>query len=196
MSERESRPALPPGSDTPDDESFMERWARRKSEAHQVDADPESVEDAAPAATEAVDEAAPLTDEDMPPLGELDQDSDYSAFLAAGVSPALRRRALRQLFRSPKFNVIDGLDDYCEDMTFFEPLGDIVTADMKARAEALIRDKLTGDEPREAATRDSDPDETAQAQQQAAKNGEEDRHDDPVRQEETDPREHNERDDA
>ena len=149
MSERESRPAPPPGTDSGDDESFLGRWARRKTEAHEVDGDRESVEDAAPTATEAVDEAAPLTDEDMPPLGELDQDSDYSPFLAAGVSPALRRKALRQLFRSPKFNVVDGLDDYCEDLTTFEPLGDIVTADMKARAEALIRDKLAGDQPPE-----------------------------------------------
>ena len=76
-----------------------------------------------------------LTDEDMPALESLDEGSDYSGFLSPGVSEELRRRALRKLFMSAVFNVRDGLDDYDEDFTSFEALGDIVTSDMKHMAE-------------------------------------------------------------
>ena len=76
-----------------------------------------------------------LTDEDMPPLESLDENSDYSGFLSSGVSEGLRRRALRKLFSSAVFNVPDGLDDYDDDFTSFAALGDIVTSDMKHQAE-------------------------------------------------------------
>ena len=103
--------------------------------------------DAGPAAASpdgaSLQEPAPrvLTDEDMPPIESLTDDADYSGFLSAGVSDVLRRQALRRLFSSPKFNVIDGLDDFAEDYTQFAPLGDVVTADMKHRMERLL-DKL------------------------------------------------------
>jgi len=75
------------------------------------------------------------SDEDMPPLDSLDEDSDYSGFLSPGVSEALRRRALRKLFMSAVFNIPDGLDDYDDDFTSFQALGDIVTSDMRHQAE-------------------------------------------------------------
>ncbi|MCB1806867.1 MAG: DUF3306 domain-containing protein, partial [Candidatus Competibacteraceae bacterium] len=72
-----------------------------------------------------------LDDNDMPPLDSLGEKSDYRAFFAPKVSAELRRLALRKLFHSPKFNIRDGLDDFDDDYTYFEPLGDTVTADMK-----------------------------------------------------------------
>ena len=75
------------------------------------------------------------SDEDMPPLDSLDEDSDYSGFLSPGVSEALRRRALRKLFMSAVFNIPDGLDDYDDDFTSFQALGDVVTSDMRHQAE-------------------------------------------------------------
>ena len=176
-----------------DDENFLQRWLRRKSEAGETqgtvsadaeagipgdDAVPVALEDAAPGEGAAVDvagidegaeagdgsleeqapdEEAPdeeaervITDADLPPLEDLGEDSDYSMFLAAGVSPDKRKAALRQLFHSPKFNITDGLDDYCEDFTKFEPLGDIVTADMRHHAERLLRKALAAEEAEEA----------------------------------------------
>jgi hypothetical protein len=76
-----------------------------------------------------------LTDADMPALDTLDEHSDFSGFLSPGVSDSLRKLALRKLFSSAGFNIRDGLDDYDEDFTSFTPLGDIVTSDMKHRAE-------------------------------------------------------------
>ena len=80
-----------------------------------------------------------LTDVDMPAMDTLDENSDYSGFLSPGVSDKLRKMALRKLFSSAGFNIRDGLDDYDDDFTQFTPLGDIVTADMKHRAEVAER---------------------------------------------------------
>ncbi len=80
----------------------------------------------------------PLTDADMPAIETLGEDADVSGFLSPGVSDDLRRAALRKLFHGPKFNVCDGLDDYCGDYTKFEPLGDIITADMRFQMQRAL----------------------------------------------------------
>jgi hypothetical protein len=76
-----------------------------------------------------------LTDEDMPPIDSLHEDSDFSGFMSSGVSDKLRNMALKKMFNAPEFNIRDGLDEYDEDYTFFEKLGDIVTCDMKHQVE-------------------------------------------------------------
>jgi len=109
---------------------------------------------AAESATHAVPDLAPsplpdpvsapmLTDADMPALDRLDGHSDYSGFLSRGVSTPLRRQALAQLFHSPHLNVTDSLDDFAEDYTRFEAMGDLVTADMRHQLE-LAAQGLTG----------------------------------------------------
>ena len=70
----------------------------------------------------------------LPPMDSLTADSDYSAFMAPGVDADIRRQALRRLFASPKFNVVDPMTEYMRDYHSFAPLGDIETADMKHRA--------------------------------------------------------------
>ncbi len=81
----------------------------------------------------------PLSDADMPPVESLTAESDFTQFLAEGVSDALRRAALRKLFQLPEFGVLDGLNEYDEDYTQFEKLGDMVTYHQRrmwAREEA------------------------------------------------------------
>jgi hypothetical protein len=73
----------------------------------------------------------------LPDIEQLGQDSDYSAFLTPGVDAELRKRALRKLFHSPKFNTFDGLDTYRDDFTAFPALGDVVTADMRHQLERI-----------------------------------------------------------
>jgi len=85
-----------------------------------------------------------LTDEDMPAITTLTAQSDLSDFFNKGVSAALRRAALRHVFSLPVYNVRDGLNDYDDDYTKFEPLGDTVTSDMKwhkARKERLAEEE-------------------------------------------------------
>jgi hypothetical protein len=154
-------------------ETFLHRWVKRKAEARsggpdpaepsaatdsregapaEVPASPQAIETQA-IETQAIEARAPeesprreppeRSDVDMPPLESLDQDSDYSPFLSRGVSPELRQTALRQLFRQPKFNVETCLDDFQDDFLNFQPLGDIVTADMRHMAEVEAKREAT-----------------------------------------------------
>lgn len=82
-----------------------------------------------------------LTDADMPPIESLTAESDFTGFLSPKVSEALRKMALRKLFHGAEFNIRDGLDEYDGDYTKFEPLGDLVTSDMKFQIEMEARKK-------------------------------------------------------
>jgi hypothetical protein len=144
-------------------ESVLSRWSRRKLEADQLEP---MVEELTPTNIEtdlnAVDQAAAeaeakpvLTDADMPDIESLDENSDFSGFMSAGVSDKLRNLALRKLFKAPVFNIRDGLDEYDEDYTYFEKLGDIVTCDMKHQIE-MQEKKLREAEEAEAAAAEID----------------------------------------
>lgn len=134
-------------------ESALSRWSRRKTEARQAEAQPPALDRAAPVAAaqpiDAEDEQPVLTDADMPDIDTLTEESDFSPFMSAGVSDELRNLALRKLFRAPVFNIRDGLDEYDDDFTQFEKLGDIVTSDMKHRVEMeqqKLRERLAEQE--------------------------------------------------
>ena len=138
-------PPNPDGDMPRPDESFFSRFHRRKTEARLAERVPTGVvpeaapdEAALPVVASSTAEAAKIderTDADMPPLESLSADSDFTGFLSPKVSESLRRAALRKLFHGEGFNVIDELDDYAEDFTTFEALGDIITADMRHRIE-------------------------------------------------------------
>ena len=89
-----------------------------------------------------------LTDADMPQLETLTAKSDLSDFFNKGVSETLRRAALRHVFSLPVYNVRDGLNDYDDDYTKFEPLGDTVTSDMKWHKERKEREAREAEEER------------------------------------------------
>lgn len=132
-------------------DSFFSRFHRRKTEARlaesvPVEAVPEVVPDEAalPVVASGTTEAAAKeepTDADMPPLESLSADSDFTGFLSPKVSETLRRAALRKLFHGSTFNLIDELDDYAEDFSTFEALGDIITADMRHQLELQAKKK-------------------------------------------------------
>ena len=145
-------------------QDFLARWSRRKALSRRGEELPEPPEDAdappqepADAGTEASPVAADAVPEgtegeaglpadeipELPPLDSLDENSDYSAFLGKGVPPDLKQKALKKLFHSPKFNVRDGLDDYDWDFTNPEPLGDIITAEMRYRVRQEL-ERLAG----------------------------------------------------
>lgn len=119
-------------SESPDrpqqaEEDFLSRWSRRKQAQGQASDQP-----LAPVAEEEPQSPA-LTDQDMPPLDSLKEDSDFSGFMSPEVSEGLRKLALRKLFRGAAFNLRDGLDDYDDDFTSFAKLGDLITSDMRFR---------------------------------------------------------------
>ena len=132
-------------------ESRLSRWSRRKQqtleqtklEDLELEPDqqdlaaqlPESIVTDDDGSIESNSDQPILTDEDMPAIDTLNSESDFSMFMSSGVTDKLRNLALKQLFKAPLFNIRDGLDEYDEDYTFFEKLGDIVTCDMKHQVE-------------------------------------------------------------
>ncbi len=122
---------------------LLGRWSRRKALQQQEKGQPtrqdESEQEAELPEAQPEPVERPLTDADMPSLETLGEDDSYSGFLSPEVSEKLRKVALRKLFHGAGFNIRDGLDDYDEDFTVFQPLGDIVTADMRHREEMLER---------------------------------------------------------
>ena len=188
MSEETRYPLLDDETPRPG-ESFLGRLHRRKTEARlaktQAVTPPQArqtdqTEAVATPAGEADIEEAP-TDADMPPLESLGADSDYTGFLSPRVSETLRRAALRKLFHGAEFNIVDGLDEYAEDFTTFEPLGDIVTADMrhmieleaKKKAEAIKQALLEEDRAPDVVGDESGGEETTSAPQEDPDTGEE-----------------------
>ncbi len=77
------------------------------------------------------------------------------------------------------FNIRDGLDDYDEDFTFFEPLGDTITADMRHQMErekekerqrlAQLADDESGEELKEPFDDNREQTESASADDDVAK---------------------------
>jgi hypothetical protein len=144
-----------PQTDTLEQEEFLTRWSRRKALAREgaelpepdgeIERDNGAPADDVEAAGEHPEREtdAPAAAPELPPIESLDENSDYAAFLAAEVPADMQRKALRKLFRSPKFNVRDGLDDYDLDFSSPEPLGDIVTAEMRHRLRAEL-ERLAG----------------------------------------------------
>ena len=151
---REDRSA---DSDKSDQDSFIGRWSRRKRDAA-VDTPAPVIEEPVvkpdhPIQTQETSDAASdgsvesqlppvLTDADMPDIETLNADSDFSPFFSEGVTKELRNLALKKLFFSGKFSARDGLDDYDDDFTKFEPLGDTVTSDMKYHARRKEKARL------------------------------------------------------
>lgn len=125
---------------TDPEETFVQRWARRKRETRKPLESAPPVEVQAPD-TPPASEPKPPGDEDMPPLDSLGEGCDISAFFSPRVSETLRQAALQRIFRQPKFNYSDGLDVYCGDYRNFKPLGDLMTAAMRHRLEAA-RERL------------------------------------------------------
>ena len=129
------------------DEGVLSRWSRRKqqssleTEQEDLELETQTQELDRPElnhlSTDPIEEAElpALTDADMPAIESLTEKSDFSGFMSSGVSDELRNLALRKLFSAPSFNIRDGLDEYDEDYTYFEKLGDIVTSDMKHQME-------------------------------------------------------------
>ena len=89
-------------------ETFLSRWSRLKKQTENlVKTEP----------------AKPLTNEPkLPPVEQLNLESDYTAFFHPKVDEKLRREALRKLFSDPHFNVMDGLDVYIEDYGKPDPI--------------------------------------------------------------------------
>lgn len=95
-----------------ENEAFLARWSRLKTEAREAPKEEAAADPAAPPAARAQTEAPPL-----PPVKDLTPESDFSAFMHPKVEDALRRAALKKLFSDPHFNLPDPYEAYSGDWT-------------------------------------------------------------------------------
>jgi hypothetical protein len=70
---------------------------------------------------------------DLPPIASLTIDSDFAPFFKPQVDEAVKRAALKQLFRDPRFNIMDGLDTYIDDYTQPDPIPSAMLEDLMQR---------------------------------------------------------------
>jgi Protein of unknown function (DUF3306) len=66
--------------------------------------------------------SAVATEEALPSLDSVSLANDFTPFMQAKVPEALKRQALKALFKETHFNTMDGLDTYIDDYTKFEPI--------------------------------------------------------------------------
>ena len=145
------------------EEGFLRRWARLKAQPEPAPADASQAQAAVvqpalqpiqqPQATPAgaTERPAPTLED----VARLTPESDYAAFVAGGVDPAVRRLALKKLFADPNFAVMDGLDIYISDYTKASPLTDAMLASLKHAPNVLDRLFGKNDEPDDAAGEDT-----------------------------------------
>ena len=93
-------------------EAFLSRWSRVKREAVAEAAKP------APVVS-----AAEVPEPPLPPVDQLNFESDFTAFMKSKVvEEGVRRAALKKLFADPRFNIQDGLDTYIDDYSIEDPI--------------------------------------------------------------------------
>src|SRR5512140_528773 len=128
-------------------DGFLGRWSRRKLDAGEgkpLEGEPQcavppsetaaGASEAAPAAAISVAGPAQTPQESPaavpPPTLEdvklLTAESDFSRFVARGVTPDVRNAAMKKLFADPRYNVMDGLDVYVDDYSQPTPIAPAV----------------------------------------------------------------------
>lgn len=165
--------------------SRLERWSRLKRNVPQEQdlpstslpaAEPDtSVNDAelghsAPDAVQESSDQAPerrlpeqapepgSLDHTLPDPATLEAGSDFSAFMAPGVSGPLRRQALKRLWATGNYNVRDGLDDYDADYkTLLKPMGSELASKLRRwthKVEEAVDKSLDDAEPESASAKE------------------------------------------
>jgi len=111
----------------PPDRLSLSRWSRRKLEAARAQSAP--AREVAPAPVAPGQQApqpgppsAPEASAALPPIESLSIESEFAPFFKPGIPESTRRAALKQLFRDPRFNVMDGLDVYIDDYSKPDPI--------------------------------------------------------------------------
>jgi len=138
----------------------LRRWSQRKLEASA-----RAQRDAAAAAAGAKErdvDATPLhavasssargepspNDAALPAPETLGFDADFTGFFKPDTDDSLKRAALKQLLRDPRFNVMDGLDTYVDDYTRPDPVPDSMLSALVQRRYIVDPPLDEADDPR------------------------------------------------
>ncbi len=143
-----------------DEDGFIERWSRRKR-GESLPGAPETETETTtvlPQSEEASDSGDPEVIAKLPDLDSLTEETDFTAFLQDGVPEALRRKALRRLWRlNPVFANLDGLNDYDEDYSAGGIIAENIKTIYKVGKGYLDDDEPeTEDEPKDEIAADED----------------------------------------
>jgi hypothetical protein len=111
-------------------EDFLRRWSRLKHEQAAQK----------PAEEQPLEKKQAGTPPALPPVDKLTPDSDFTGFMQPKVEDALRRAALKKLFRDPHFNIPDPFEAYSGDFTGGEPIPPEMLATLN-QAKTLLFDK-------------------------------------------------------
>lgn len=77
--------------------------------------------------------STPSANVELPAIESLTIDSDFAPFFKPQVDKSIQRAALKQLFRDPRFNVMDGLDTYIDDYTQPDPIPSAMLEELMQR---------------------------------------------------------------
>ena len=116
----------------------LKRWSQLKLAASRGAQESALAEESAPFNPASADTpvvaapsvAAPISAPVLPPVESLTIDSDFTGFFQPKVEESLKRQALKQLFRDPHFNVMDGLDTYVGDYSQPDPISPEIVREM------------------------------------------------------------------
>jgi Protein of unknown function (DUF3306) len=143
----------------PDDiGNFLSRWSRRKLGKEEPTVEPlpqwkpeppreEIAEAPAQPGPEALEPSfTPLADplpptNTLPPVESLTPESDFKPFMGPDVAPGLKQAAMKQLFKDPHFNVMDGLDTYIADYSVADPIPDEMMKNLYQARQLLWTDE-------------------------------------------------------
>ncbi|MBS0338406.1 MAG: DUF3306 domain-containing protein [Proteobacteria bacterium] len=119
---------------------FLSRWSRRKLDkaAPAAAPDPSGASASPPAAEPAAGATPP---EPLPPVESLTPESDFTPFMRPDVDPGLKQAAMKQLFKDPQFNVMDGLDTYIEDYSVPDPIPATMMKNLYQARQHLFSDE-------------------------------------------------------
>ena len=128
--------------------SFLSRWSRRKLEktgqtgeagaGAEAGAGPEAAASVAKSDAEVGETSPP---EPLPPVESLTLDSDFTPFMQPQVDAGMKSAALKQLFKDPHFNVMDGLDTYIDDYSIADPIPEAMMKTMYQARQHLFSDE-------------------------------------------------------
>ncbi len=123
-----------------DPSGFLSRWSRRKADVREGKALEEPKLEplnggVAPATQsgktrESPVEAAPISAPTLADVQQLTPESNFSDYMAQGVTPEVKNAAMKKLFTDPHFNVMDRMDVYIDDYSQPDPLPEAMLRQM------------------------------------------------------------------
>ena len=125
-------------------ETFLSRWARLKRSGESAKPGPLASARQATGGMTAAESNAPIAP--LPDVETLCFGDDFSGFLRQEVEESVKRVALKKLFHSAEFNVMDGLDIYIDDYTIPSPIDEATIRQLAHAKDLLFSDEKVASE--------------------------------------------------